>query len=415
MTPLMYNRLTAAVATGLFVILSVVLASFSNQRASDVMRQRPSTFFTDPSGARALLLVMQKLLPAAQTWRRPLTLLPLPQNRETSNTLIVAGPGKPITASEAQHLHRWLAAGGQLILLSSDGWPLHRRPNMNDEGAAEPRSTEDSDEVKTETFLSRYAPGLRWTKIGAFRTAQGSGSSLPPGEVTLRRRQSFARTDDTEVIATASNAAVAVSLPIGHGRIVAIADPTMASNGALRRSDNAVWLVTLAAGWGEGKILFDEYHHGFGEKRGTGELIRAFLMTPWGWMVLQIAAAGIFYVFVYRRRFGRISEAPVPARASPLERVNARGGFFQSAGAQRLAAELIVQEVCRSLIKGRRKTFEGADLTDVLASCAPPGDGKPGARLGALLAKAQGGERLTDREFIELGAAAGDLVKGSRP
>jgi hypothetical protein len=34
--------------------------------------------------------------------------------------------------------------------------------------------------------------------------------------------------------------------------------------------------------------------------------------------------------------------------------------------------------------------------------------------LRALLAKTQNGEQLTDREFIELGAAAGDLIKGSQ-
>ena len=136
---------------------------------------------------------------------------------------------------------------------------------------------------KSEKYLSRYAPSLAWAKPGKYRTGQASGSSIPSGELKLRWQRSFARAKDVNVIAAGNNEALAVEIPVGQGRIVAIADPTMVSNGALRRSDNAVWLVTLAAGWGEGKILFDEYHHGFGEKRGTGELIRAFLVTPWGW------------------------------------------------------------------------------------------------------------------------------------
>ena len=229
-------------------------------------------------------------------------------------------------------------------------------------------------------------------------------------------QRSFARVKDVNVIAAGNNEALAVEIPVGQGRIVAIADPTMVSNGALRRSDNAVWLVTLAAGWAEGKVFFDEYHHGFGEKRDTGELIRAFLATPWGWMVLQLAAAGLFYVFVYRRRFGRISEPPAPARASPLELVNARGGFLQAAAAQGLAAQLIVGELGRNLTKGRRKISASTDLMDTLEETwAPAGDAKPRvAALRALLAKTQNGEQLTDREFIELGAAAGDLIKGSQ-
>ena len=110
MTPLQHNRLTAAIATGLFVVLAVLLASFSGHQASDALQRRPSTFFTDRSGARALLLVMQKLLPSAEIWRRPLTLLPVPAGRDRAPTLIVAGPGKTLAASEAEHLNRWLDA-----------------------------------------------------------------------------------------------------------------------------------------------------------------------------------------------------------------------------------------------------------------------------------------------------------------
>lgn len=414
MTPQTHNRLTAAAATVIFLILSLVLASFSSQQNRDVMLRRPSTFFTDPSGARALLLVMQQLLPSAERWRRPLTLLPLPQQPDAPSTLIVAGPVKSISASEADHLGRWIAAGGQLILLSANGWPLRQRAATDDAITTEKsRATDDSDDIETENFLSRYAPNLRWTKAEKFKTGRANGVSVPPGALKLRWRQSFAQTDNAKVVAAADNAAIAVSIPAGHGRIVAVADPTMVSNGALRRSDNAVWLVSLAAAWGEGKIFFDEYHHGFGEKRGTGQLIRAFLMTPWGWSVLQIAAAGLLYAFAYRRRFGRIFEAPIPERASPLELVNARGGFLQAAAAQGLAAELIVQELCRNLSKGRRKLAEGANLTDELATLVSAGDAATqAATLRALLVKTKNGERLTDRELTDLGAAAGNLVKG---
>lgn len=416
MTAQTYNRVTATVATSIFLILSLLLANFSNQDSPDVIQRRPSTFFTDSTGARALLLVMRRLLPSVEQWRRPLYLLPLPDQAGSASTLIVADPGRSISNREGQHLDRWLAAGGQLILLTGNGWLIGQGSVANDErpeeivdGANENRAD------KSEKYLSRYAPSLAWAKPGKFKTGQASGSSVRSGELKLRWQRSFARVKDLNVIAAGNNEALAVEIPAGRGRIVAIADPTMISNGALRRSDNAVWLVTLAAAWGEGKILFDEFHHGFGAKRGTGELIRAFLATPWGWMVLQLAAAGFLYVFVYRRRFGRISEPPAAARASPLELVNARGGFLQAAAAQGLAAQLIVGELTRNLTKGRRKISTSTDLVDTLETWAPAGDAKPRvAALRALLAKTQNGEQLTDREFIELGAAAGDLIKGSQ-
>jgi hypothetical protein len=94
--------------------------------------------------------------------------------------------------------------------------------------------------------------------------------------------------------------------------------------------------------------------------------------------------------------------------------VNARAGFFQAAAAQSFAAELIVQDLYRHLTQGRRKVGEGAGLSDELASL-PVGSGTPElAALRALVGRTQNGERLSDRELIELGAAAGNLVKGSR-
>ena len=127
MTARTYNRLTATVATAIFVVLSVILASFSTRETTDLIQQRPSTFFTDPTGARALLMVMKRFVAAAEPWRRPLSLLSLPSQTDAASTLIVAGPRLPITKSESEHLERWLNAGGQLILLTGNGWPTRQR------------------------------------------------------------------------------------------------------------------------------------------------------------------------------------------------------------------------------------------------------------------------------------------------
>ena len=121
MTSQTINRLTAGLATGIFLILSLLLANLSTPQHSDTLLRRPSTFFTDPSGARALLLVMKQLLPAAEQWRRPFHLLPAPVE---ASTLIIAGPQRPLGSREVEDLERWLDAGGQLILLTANGWPI---------------------------------------------------------------------------------------------------------------------------------------------------------------------------------------------------------------------------------------------------------------------------------------------------
>ena len=402
MKPQTTNIVTAAGAIGLFLVVSFLLAAVSSRPTKDDFLQRPSTFFTDATGARALLLITAKLLPSAEQWRRPLDLLPMVQSPDLAATLIVAAPTRPLGAVEASHLERWLSVGGQLILLSDHGWPVRRRAR-SDEIDALPRS------AASETFLSRYA-FLEWTEPMKRGTGLAAGPSFPSGPLTLSWRRGFSRTEGARVIAAAGNLPLAVEISVGRGRIVAIADPLIASNGALRRSDNAVWLVGLAAGWGSGKIFFDEYHHGFGQKRSTGELTRAFFATPWGWAVLQLGAAGLLYIFGYRRRFGRIRETPPAVRASPLEAVEARAGVFRAAAAQELAAEMIVHHLCHAAGAGRARDFESSNLQLALRNTAK--NAASAAALEALYTRLKNGQRLSDGEFLELGRRAGSLLRG---
>lgn len=410
MTAQTANRLSAGVATGIFLIISVLLASLSTHRSTDAFLQRPSTFFTDPSGTRALLLVMKQFLPATEQWRRPIHLLPPHGTNDAVGTVVMAGPVEPLALNEAEHLHRWLGGGGQLILLTASGWPLSHRKTSN-----ELDSNEDTAAHPRETLLSRYAPALRWTEAGRLLTGRATGSSIPEGEITLGWRRSFADTGGAQVIASVDGVPLAVELPVGRGRIVAIADPGMASNGLLRRSDNAVWLVSLAAGWSPGKVLFDEYHHGFGLKRGTTELMRAFLMTPWGWSFLQVILAGLLLLLAAGRRFGRVKETALPSRSSPLELVEARAGVLQVAGAQQFAADLIAQQVCHSLGKPQAKTVDSTDLARELEKVTQNrGVADRVAEFRTLFLKARNGARLSDREFIELGRAAGEITQGQK-
>src|SRR5258707_1531027 len=218
MTAQTYNRVTATVATSVFLILSLLLANFSNRDSPDVIQRRPSTFFTDPTGARALLLVMRKLPPAVEQWRRPLYLLPLPDQADGASTLIVADPGRPISDRESQHLDRWLDAGGQLILLTGNGWLMGQGSVANDERPEEIVDGSNENRAdKSEKYLSRYAPSLAWAKPGKFKTGQASGSSVSSGELKLRWQRSFARVKDLNVIAAGNKETLSVEIPAGQG------------------------------------------------------------------------------------------------------------------------------------------------------------------------------------------------------
>ncbi len=406
MSPQARNWTTAIVSVGLLVVLAAVLGSLSGERRDDPFHGRASTFFTDQSGARALLLVMQRFLPAVEQWRLPLNRI---SDDEPAGTLIVAGPATPLSRSEAEQLDQWLERGGQLILASANGWPLTSRAATEKSANNETKKSSRRDSVKKETYLSRHAPGLAWSEQGELERVQIKGSSLPDGSLTVQTRRHFSSAREGNVLAKSEKGVLAIEIPIGKGRIVALPDPAIVSNRALRHADNAVWLVTLAARWPNGKVLFDEYHHGFGEQRSVAMLAWAFLKTPWGWVLLQVAAAGLLYVFGYRRRFGRISEPLPQARTSPLELVEARASLFQAAEARELAASLIVQNLSRQL----------AEVDGSAAGIGKPAGGKigqaaePVMRLRELSTKAAHGTRLTDDEFVELGRIAGEIEQGS--
>jgi hypothetical protein len=405
------NRLTAGLATGVFLVLSLLLANLSTPQRGDSLLRRPSTFFTDPSGARALLLVLREFMPSAEQWHRPFQFLPPPGD---AGTLFIAGPQRPLAEREAEALERWLQAGGQLVLLTANGWPMRPDASAGEIDNHDAEANRKGEDRTKQTFLGRWEPALTWTKAeNEMRTGQGSGASIVAPGITLGWRAGFRTTGKARVIATASNTALAIELPVGRGRIVAVADPTMASNGALRRSDNAVWLVGLLTGWSAGRVLFDEYHHGFGQKRGALELAQGFFSTAWGWCVLQLAAAGLIYVFVCRRRFGRVREPLAAERSSPLELIGARAGIFQAAGAQRLAADLIVQHLCHSLAKARGKLIDSVHLQQELDTVLPQTASAGDNGLRRLYGKVQQGERLSDREFMQLGKAAGEIIERS--
>jgi hypothetical protein len=281
----------AAIAGVVCLLLIAILAALSTNPSDDVLQRRPSTFFTDPSGARGAYLLLQRILPLVEQWRSPFTELQR-DSRPRLSTLIVMGPGTPLGRADAVALDAWIAAGGQLILASASGW----------------RVPKTSDESFSKDFLESH---------GLYRNAGVRGA------------------------AAVAHTQVAM---VGKGRIVYIPDDHAFSNENLRSTDNGVWLVQACTEWG-GTVGFDEYHLGFGVQRGLLPLIAMFAVTPWGLVCLQAALAGGVYLIGYRRRFGRpLDELPVE-RTNPIETVEAIAGLFEASQAKSLSVRLIHQHL----------------------------------------------------------------------
>jgi hypothetical protein len=300
-----HNFWTAILGSGLCVILIGTISLLSVDSASDYFKSRPSTFFSDRTGTRALLLILQQIMPATAQWRRPLSELPL-QTHAADSTLIVMGPDEPLTESEAAVLDKWIAAGGQMILAASKEWQI-RKPFRS---GGRTKEKKEAEEFISQGYLARHG--------------------LQPGTNT----------------SGADAAAEAVTKNFGAGRIVFIPDSYAFSNSTLRTTDNAVWMVSRATEWNDAEsknVFIDEYHHGFGERRAFLPLLGTFLSSPWGFMTMQLALAGLVFMLGTRRRFGRpVEELPIE-RTSPIEAVEALGGLFETARARVLSVRTIHQ------------------------------------------------------------------------
>jgi hypothetical protein len=396
------NILLATLGIGLCLMLLYVLTTLGGQRMTDVRQQRPSSFFTDATGTRAIYFILQQLLPAAAQWRRPPALLPPSDAPEAPTTLLVFGPQQPLSVSWAQALDDWMARGGQVVLATHHDWRVTAGA-----GETAPRPSGPGQE---QAYLQRHG----------FTIVADSGSDEPgeiAGPLVLRPYRLTWEADSPahEALVSVDEQVLVASKRLGQGRLVVVPDAHAFANQRLRDSHNAVWLVTLCATWGNGRVLIDEFHHGFGRRRGFFVLLAQFLRTPWGWTVLQGLLAGGLYLYGPLRRFGRpVEPLPLPRR-NLLDMAEARGGLLAAARAKQLAVECLHHHLEARL---RNRTGDALRLPTMaprerLAAKAPQLL-QDFDRYMSSVQQTLHGTPVSDRDFLDLGQLATRLAKEFR-
>ncbi|HWG43644.1 MAG TPA: DUF4350 domain-containing protein [Gemmataceae bacterium] len=241
-----------------------------------------------------------------------------------------------ISDSDAKALLRWVEQGNTLLLMSRKNTALHRALHVViNEGA---RREEEHFAPVDLGAAGGYTEGIEHLSVGSRATLRVPSGGLPlwwlgdqPNAVLLRRKK---------------------------GRVLLVADPRLLTQEGLVRSDgeprddNVVFLANVAAlDAREGKVYFDEYHHGLrsgggfwsylgyhGEKATPILLLVVLLVAGWTWAV----------------RLGPAVPTPKTSSADAVDYASALARLYQRTGARRLLARTLVRGFLATLTRHLR-------------------------------------------------------------
>jgi hypothetical protein len=400
MTRVKKQNLVAAVTAILFFILLFIFFKPPETFQSSKL-EKTSTFYTDESGSRAVFLVLNSFLPSVERWMKPLDFLPPPEEKNPTSLLIM-GPCISIEEAEADSLDSWVAQGGQLIIADRKPWTCIRG---EDEDGEEVKS--DGIPFRPDDYHSHHGFTFTDDKHAPGEYADSTGRLLLEGSVLHQ--------GDFNVLFSGKTGIKGAEKRIGRGRIIVITDSLAWSNERLSQSGNAAWLVSTILSWGNGRLLIDEFHHGFQKTRGIFSFLLSFFASFWGLAFLQLAAAGLLLLYARAKRFGNVMVLLPEKREDPQERIKALGALLEAAGAKSFAIRTIHQLLLKRLWQFRYGPIREKGQSSIEKNLLNPkllqGDI---SRYLSLVQKAEGGGALTKEEFVLAARKSGEITKEYR-
>src|SRR5438552_18990190 len=130
--------------------------------------------------------------------------------------------------------------------------------------------------------------------------------------------------------------------------VTLFADPGYFRNRLWRASDVPYYVTPLIVPARRGRVVWDEYHQGFGQGRSMTGVVMAWLGgTPGGWVVLQLAGVLVVGLAVAAVRFGPARRGVATRRRSPLEHLEALAAGPEGAAGADTAVALPVSGLRR--------------------------------------------------------------------
>jgi hypothetical protein len=270
-----------------------------------------------------------------------------------------------LTAQDASRLRHWLnsGTGHTAILLSSriGSGQSSAKPSSDDAASFGDALDLIVEAAAPDTGRTEFAP------LQPITDTQGVLSVHSEADSRIKRIS----TDGLAIFGDSAGP-LALEIPVGHGRLIAVADGALLSNSQFSRSENAVFLANLLAHYGEpgGRVLFDEYHHG--DASSAESSVWEDLGRPLQLALIQLCFAGLALIVLLSGRFG----PPVPlvrgvARSS-ADYVSSLASLYRRAGASQTALETLYRQFLRDIC-GRLALPPDVDLERLAAVAARRG------------------------------------------
>jgi len=313
--------------------ITVAIWAASRQSRASELDLRSSTFLSGPDGSKAVYDVLSRL--GRRSERRRTGFVNLTTSRAGRPAMLVLlNPVIPLKDAELEQVVRYVRGGGAVLatgygagIAACTGWRMQPDWLLGDSIAV--RSPVGVRLPRTAHVLTPYRPDsaarLEELVKGADQEEQlGICRTLVP----------FAL--DT-IVAAVNNRPVILRLRYrSGGTVTLVADPGWFTNRVWRDTDVPILALSLLTPRAAppGRVAFDEYHQGLGEKGGPslqGRTWSWLRSSPAGWAILQLIAVALVWLAMTAVRFGPARSVIERRRRSPLEHLEALGAGLESA------------------------------------------------------------------------------------
>ena len=303
---------------------------FSERDQSAADNERPSSFLSGSNGLKALYLLFQSQNVNVYRNDKPFDKIPA----DVGLIVMVDPLKRPPTSHEVTVMQEWLNNGGSLLTIRSA------------------KSASSSGTEFTECVPILELNTQKSLKVNGNEGFEKDVKSVQISGDTKLRLES---PDECTVLIGNNEEPYAVTWGEEDGDVVMVADSVGINNASIANADNVLFYLNIAQKFTSAsrpKVMFDEYHHGFGEEAWDGSQTLWSLIGPTTRMVFWYVVFGlIVFIVVSNQRFGKPLELEPPAKRTTTEYISSMGNLYRRAGISHSAVAAIKNRLITSLSK----------------------------------------------------------------